>query len=271
MMKKITALIASVSLILSVSACDLKESSNKTEHLTLDCLVVDDSYESTDGSKKALYAFFTVNAGGENMEVDSKYMELTVNDANTYTSEIIPSAFCKFAPNYYYGGYIEHVYVGESKKLAATFLVPNGDLEKGKKIIFSDSQIPEISELTVSTNDIIHTDTDEEVCKIADPEGYAVIREKYNEASVEVAEQVKSLINDRYWEAYVNPMSYKVTFTAPNNFTVATRLGENGGTYSVRNGYIVCTYESNGGTVEIPYEIKEQGVEMDLGEAFRIN
>lgn len=271
MMKKITALMAAVVLILTISACGSEKSSNKTEHLTLDCLIADDSYESSDGSKQALYAFFTVNAGTENMEMDSKYMEMIVNESNTYTSEIIPSTFCKFAPNYYYGGYIEHVYVGESKKLVATFLVPSGDLEKGKKITFADSQLPEISELTASTNDIIHTDTDEEVCKIADPEGYAVIREKYNEASAEVTEQVKSLLNDRYWEAYVNPISYRVTFTAPNNFSVATRFGENGGTYFVRNGYIVCTYESNGGTVEIPYEIKEQGAELDLGEAFRIN
>lgn len=99
------ALIAAVVLILAISACV----SNKTEHLTLDCLVSDDSYVSSDGSKQGLYAFFAVNAG-ENPEMDSKYMELTVNESNTYTSEIITSTFCKFVPNYYYSGYIEHVH-----------------------------------------------------------------------------------------------------------------------------------------------------------------
>ena len=91
------------------------------------------------------------------------------------------------------------------------------------------------------------------------------------EAPAEVQEQVSSLINGRYWEAYVNPTSYRVEFTEPNNFVVKTSFGSNGGTYSVRNGYIFCTYSTNNATIKIPYEIMEQGVSMDLGETFRSN
>ena len=270
-------------LMLSLCACNQssgdkaerkseKQSVTQTDTITLEHIVVDDSYRDSDNSpRRAVYAFFSINAESENIQFDSKYMDITINEKNKYSSEILPGSLCEYAPNYYYGGYIEDAYVGESKKLVATFLIPEGDLKPGKKIEFADSQLEDIDELLVYTDDIVHVNGDDEACKIADPDGYAEIQKKYEEASPEVTAQVQSMITDCYWEAYVNPSWYRVEFTAPNNFCVITSISENGGTYSVRNGYIFCTYDSNGTTIEIPYEITPEGVTMDLGEAFRIN
>ena len=56
-----------------------------------------------------------------------------------------------------------------------------------------------------------------------------------------------------------------------NSFEVRTSVGiTNQGTYSVRNGYIFCTYASNGNTIRIPYEIVNGDVEMDVTEAFDV-
>jgi len=279
-MKKIFSLLLVLTIVLSLCACGNvdnavtqveEKATTQTENLTLEQIVVDDSYRDKDNSpRRAVYAFFTLNPKSKNIDFDSK-IDITINEANTYTSEVLPGSMCKYAPNYYYGGYIETAYVGEEKKFVATFLIPEGDLASGKQITFADSGIEEINKIKISTDEIIHVNGDEEACKKADPEGYAEMQKKYEEASPELTAQVQSLINDRYWEAYVNPSWYRVEFTAPNNFSVETTFGTNGGTYSVRNGYIFCTYDSNGETIEIPYEIEEQGVTMDLAETFRIN
>lgn len=270
-MKK-TAILLLVCLAVSLCGCgNSSKSVKETDDLILDGLIVDDTYRDKDNSpRRAVYAFFTLNSKSENIKFDSK-LDIIIGEANTYTAEILPHSLCEYAPNYYYGGYLETAYVGESKKLAATFLIPEGDLESGKQVTFSDSDIESMSKLILSTDDIVHVNGDDEACKSVDPEGYEEIKQKFEEASAETSALVQSLINDRYWEAYVNPSSYRVEFSYPRNFSVITQFGENGGTYSVRNGYIFCTYSSNGATIKIPYEIKDEGVTMDLGEAFRIN
>lgn len=275
-MKKIFIFILAITFCLSLCSCDSApkepEVIKETDGLVLENLVVDDSYRDSDNSpRRAVYAFFTINANLKNIEFDSKYMDIIINETNTYTSEVLPGALCAFAPNYLYTGYIETAYIGESKNLVATFLIPEGDLVAGRQIKFNDSQIEGISNLCMFTDDIIHVNGDAEACKVADPEGYAETAKKYEEASPEMTEKVRTLINGRYWEGYVNPTWYRVEFASPNNFSVTTSLGTNSGTYSVRNGYIFCTYKSNGNTIKIPYEIKEQGVTMDLAETFRIS
>ncbi len=279
-MKKLLSLALAILMVCTFCACgdekavepEKPKTVTSTENFKLDGLYVDDSYRDSDNSpRRALYMFFTIDAKSQNIDIDSKYMDITIGDTNTYSSEVIPSKFCTYAPNIYYGGYIENVYVGESKKVATVFLVPEGDLVEGKDITIKDSQIPGIEEVRFSTSDIVHLEGDESICEQVDPEGCAEIREKFEPASAEVEAQVKNLINGYYWEAYVNPTWYEVEFSAPNNFVVKTSLGENGGTYSVRKGYIFCTYSSNGVTVEIPYEIVSGDVQLDLGEAFAIN
>ncbi len=279
-MKKIITLFLTVALSASICSCgNVSKNENEpknaeaikqTETITLDNIVVDDSYREKDNSPiRAVYAFFTVTSNSENIKFDSK-IDVTINETNTYNAEVLRNTLCAYAPNYYYSGYLETAYVGESKKLATTFLIPEGDLTAGKKITFSDSGIEDMNKLVVFTDDIVHVNGDDEACKVVDAKGYEEIKKKDEEASPELTQQVQSLINGRYWKAYVNPSWYNIEFSAPNNFILKTDLGENGGTYSVRNGYIFCTYDSNGVTVKIPYEIKEQGVSMDLAEAFSI-
>ena len=83
---------------------------------------------------------------------------------------------------------------------------------------------------------------------------------------------VKNQINVYYWTCYVNSTTYELEFWADNNFEVRTSLGtSNSGTYSVRNGYIFCTYPDTGFTVEVPYEITDEGFDLDIIAAFDVN
>lgn len=255
---------------LSLCACGNTKTVKQTENLILEQLIVDDTYSDKDNSsRRALYAFFSLNPNA-NIKFDCQ-MDLMVDDINTYHSELLPSTLCTYAPNYYYSKYLEDAYVGDTQKFVVTFLVPEGDLTTGKQLKFSDSEIEEIGDIIVFTDDITHVNGDDEAAKLADPDGYAEIMNKFEDAPFDVQENVASLINGRYWQAYVNPTTYTVEFDAPNNFVVKTAFGSNGGTYSVKNGYIFCTYSSNNTTIKIPYEITEQGVYMDLAETFRIN
>ena len=60
-------------------------------------------------------------------------------------------------------------------------------------------------------------------------------------------------------------------FWAKDNFEVRTSLGTSStGTYSVRNGYIFCTYPDTGYTVEVPYEIVGGEIDLDIIGAFDV-
>ncbi len=39
----------------------------------------------------------------------------------------------------------------------------------------------------------------------------------------------------------------------------------------MRNGYIFCTYPDTGFTVEVPYEITDEGFDLDIIAAFDVN
>lgn len=249
---------------------DLKSEIKQTDTVTLDAVVVNDSYRDKDNSSlRAVYAFFTIKPES-NIKFTSKF-DAIVNTTNTYMSEVLPLSLCKYAPNYCYSGYLKNGYVGETNKMVATFLIPEGDLTEGKKIRFSDDHIEDLNELSISTDSIIHVNSDKEACKIADPEGCAEREKAYADATAERAKEVKSLINGYYWECYVNSTSYKVEFSAPNTFVVTTSIVENSGSYSVKNNYIFCTYDSNGRTIEIPYELENGDISIDLVEAFDMN
>ncbi len=82
---------------------------------------------------------------------------------------------------------------------------------------------------------------------------------------------MKELINGYYWQFYVNSTAYELEFWAENNFEVRTSLGtSNSGTYSVRNGYLFCTYPDTGYTIEIPYEFADGDISLDLTDAFDV-
>ena len=244
-----------------------------TDYMTIDGICVDDSYQDEDGSPlKMVYLLYTLTAPEENLQIDSTYTTLTINDANSYESEHDPSApAIRYMPNYYYSSYIEAVYMGTSLQVAATFLIPEADLAPGRSITLSDSQIPDVDKIRLSTDDIEHFGSSKELAQAMDPDGYETVMVAYEEADAETTAQVKELINGYYWQFYVNNTAYELEFWAENNFEVRTSLGtSNSGTYSVRNGYLFCTYPDTGYTIEIPYEFADGDISLDLTDAFDV-
>lgn len=249
------------------------EKVTETELVTINAICVDDSYQDSDGSPlKMVYLLYTLTAKDTNLQIDSKYTKMTINDSNTYEADHFAdkAAAAKFMPNYYYSSYIEDVYVGTSLQVAATFKIPEGDLAAGRTITLSDTQIPDAEALLLSTDDIQHFSSGEELAAAMDPEGYAQILASREEADAETTSFVKSCLNGYYWSFYVNSISYEIEFWADNNFEVRTALGANSGTYSVRNGYIFCTYPDTGYVVEIPYEIVDGDVDLDVIAGFDV-
>lgn len=229
--------------------------------MTIDSVWVDDSYQDEDSSSlKMVYLFYTLEASDSNLKIDSKYTQMIIN-GNMYESDHFAdkAAVCKYTPNYYYGSYIRDVYVGESKKVVATFKIPEGDLEGGKEVKLQDSQIPGIDSITLYTDEFQHATASEEMAAMIDPEGFEAEMHAREEADSDTVKKVKKCLNGYYWTFYVNSTSYKVEFWEKNNFAVTTAFGTNEGTYSVRNGYVFCTYPDTGYTVEIPYSFDEAG------------
>ena len=120
---------------------------------------------------------------------------------------------------------------------------------------------------------IKHFNNVEELSSTMDSAGYEEIIAKREEADEATTNTVKSLINGYYWTFYTNSTAYEIEFWEDNNFEVRTNLGRGtqaDGTYSVRNGYIFCTYPDAENSIEIPYEIKDGNIEMDFITAFNV-
>lgn len=295
-MKKLTALALSLALTLSLAACGggtttqesgapagsaapeettpagSGETVTASGAISIDAIAVDDSWRDDEESPlRMVYLFYTVTAADTNLEADSVYTEMTINGSNTYESENYPGT-CDYLSSYYYSSYIEDVFMGTSLKVACTFQIPEADLAAGRSITFTDHNYPEMDDLSMSTDDIQHFDGVEAMAEAIDPEGYQAELEKRAEADPERTEMVKNQINGYYWTCYVNSTTYELEFWADNNFEVRTSLGtSNSGTYSVRNGYIFCTYPDTGFTVEVPYEITDEGFDLDIIAAFDVN
>lgn len=241
--------------------------------ITINGICVDDSFVDDDGSPlKMVYLFYTISAEDTNLNIDSKYTKMYIG-SNEYESDHFAdaAAACKYAPNYYYSSYIEDVYVGSSLNVVATFYIPEGDLGGGKTVTFQDSQIPGIGSVSLSTDEFLHFGSPDEIAMAMDPEGYEQSMYAREEADATTTRQVQNMLNGYYWSFYVNYTSYKLEFWATNNFSVTTSLGTtSSGTYSVRNGYIFCTYPDTGYTVEIPYEIVNGELELDTIAGFDV-
>ena len=286
-MKKLATLLAAAALMLSLAACgngagtpsSAEPEANEpetvgNEYITINGICVDDSYQDDEGSPlKLVYVFYTLSATGENLQIDSNYMDLTAESGNAYESAYYPddASACDFTPNYYYSSYIEDVYTGTSIQVASTFKIPEGDLAAGRTITLSDSQLPDMEGLSLSTDLVRRFADQEEMAQAMDPEGYAAEMDRRAEADADTAEEVKSLVNGYYWSFYINSITYELEFWAEDNFEVRTSLGTSGtGTYSVRNGYIFCTYPDTGYTVEVPYEIVDGEIDLDTIAAFDV-
>lgn len=293
-MKKVIALLIALAMVFALCACGNNPTTNQaddsdfttantpaaptnvseTRYMKIHGICVDDSYVDDDSPVlKMVYLFYTLTANESNLEIDSKYTDMIINGINTYKSDNFSSsaAACKYTSSYYYSSYIENVYLGSSIKVIATFKIPEGDLAPGKTITFSDYQIPGIDAILMSTDDIQHFSSAEKIAEAMDPAGYATEMKARETAPSSTTTAVQNAINGYYWSFYVNSTAYEVEFWAPNNFEVRTAFGSNQGTYSVKNGYIFCTYPSNGYTVEIPYTLSNGQIDLDIVDAFDVH
>lgn len=242
----------------------------ETNYMKIDGLYVDNSYVDEDNDNlKLLYLFYTISTDDKNLQISSNGLTLSIDDTNTYNSDIYKGA-CKYMSSYYYKSTIEDVYVGSTVKTVSTFKVPKGDLAAGKSISLKSSSIPDAENILIPTDDIVFCDSAEEIAKETDPKGYEEEVKKREDADKETVAKVKKAINGYWWKFYISPTSYKLEFFKPDKFELTTGLGTNSGTYSVRNGYIYCEYSSNGYIVEIPYTFGDKGIELDVTAAFSV-
>lgn len=242
----------------------------ETDYMTIDGVYVDNSYSTKDNENmRFLYIFYTAHTKDQNLKIDSKSMNLKINDSNTYKA-VRSKRESRYLRNYYNGAYLKDVYVGEEVKFVETFEVPEGDLEAGRNISISKSQIPDADKVRLTTDEIIFCDSPEEVAEKADPEGYEEEMWALEDADNEVVAAVKEEINGYQWDVNANNMKYQIEFWEPNEYELRTSFNTSGGTYEVKNGYIICTNDIDG-KIEIPFTYENGEVKVDVISAFDFN
>ena len=160
--------------------------------------------------------------------------------------------------------------------MVSTFLVPYAEFEADGIITVHPYGIPYEEILTLSNKDVQFFDSADDLAQTVDPEGYAEIMALHEPADAQTCAKVKAAINGYYWSFYVNSISYEIEFWAPNNFKVCATIGGisnggNSGTYTIQNGYIVCTYDGSGTTIEIPYSWGANDIDLALTDAFDVH
>lgn len=248
--------------------------SGESAHCKIDGIYVDNGFEDADHpNMKMVYVCYSVFTNDQNLSVSSKYSELTFESGNTYSSETYFKSCCDWIPSYYSSDYLEDIYMGESLKVVSTFKVPMAEFDNGERIDVCPYGIPRDEELYYRADQVQFFDSADALAQAADPEGYARIQALHEPADAQTVNQVKNAMNGYYWSFYVNSTSYEIEFYAPNRFQVRVRaLGvNNGGTYEVQKGFVVCTYDSNGSVVEIPYSWKNNDIDLNLTDAFDVN
>ncbi len=241
-----------------------------TDYVSLEGIYVDSSYVDDKNDKlKRVYVFYTAHTDAENLKISSKSSKMVINGVNEYTSERFSNSWSWFL-NYYYSGYIKDVYVGDQVKTLSTFKIPEGELAEGRDIALSLYGIPDSDKLKVSTDDIIFCDSEEAISELVDPEGYETAKHNYEDADDETTAKVKAAINGYQWDFITNSTSYQIEFFDPNEFELRALSIANGGTYEVKNGFVICTYE-NGLQVQIPYTWGENDIDLDVVKAFDVN
>ena len=267
---------AEFSLVNSTAGEDgvISAGSQESGQISIDAICADDSYRDGDNSPlRKVYLFYTLTPGNTNLSIDSKTY-VKVNNANEYQSSSDSEAM-KYIKNYYNSVNLETVYVGTSQKVLACFTIPEGDLTAGKALTFRDSQIPAIENIHLTTDDIQHFNGIEEIAAAVDPEGYKEKIYLREEADADLTQKVVNAVSGMRYSCsisyYVSSIRYSIEFSSDKRFTVETSFSGTGGdgTYSVRNGYIFCTYDSTGYTIEIPYNFNDDGsIYLDVIYAF---
>ena len=288
-MRKILTVLIATAMALSLCACSSTAKENadnssasaststnsassvklESTYVDIDGIYVDDSYkDKKSDALKLVYVFYTVHTSDKNIEAYSKDLKMAIG-SNEYTSSHYGKA-CQYMPNYYYSNYIKKVYVGEEFKVVDTFAVPEGDLTEGKEIVLSATRYPDLETITLSTSDIKHSSSQENIATDIDPEGFALALKAFDPADEETAAPVQSALNGDRWDFYVNKTSYRIEFFEPNIFELQKPI-RNAGTYEVFNGYVHLTYDSNGATVDIPYGWKDDGdIDLKIADGFDI-
>jgi len=243
----------------------------ETDYVTLEGIYVNNSYVDKNNEKlKSVYVFYTAHTDSENLKISSKSSKIVINNINEYTSSRFANTW-RYFPNYYYSDYIKDVYVGDQVKAISSFKIPEGELKEGREISLSLYGIPDSDKLKVSTDDIISCDSLEAISELIDPEGFKTAQYNYEDADAETSKKVKASINGYEWSFLTNSTSYHIEFFNPNKFELRALTITNGGTYEVKNGFLVCTYE-NGLQVEIPYTWKDNNdIDLDVIKAFDVN
>ena len=239
----------------------------ETDYMTIEGLYVDNSYSTEDNENiRFLYVCYTAHTKAENLSIDCKSMKLTVNDVNTYKAARSKKEI-RYMRNYYNGAYLKKVNIGDEVKFVETFEIPRAELEPGRSIRISKSQIPDSDKIRLRTDDIVFLDSPEKVAETVDPEGYEKEKWALEDADDEVTSAVKNEINGYQWEVNVDKFKYVIEFWEPNNYELRTSFNTSGGTYVVKNGYIICTNDI-GGTIEVPFTYEGGRVKVDSISAF---
>lgn len=302
-MKKALSLILVLALILSLTACGGTEAApetapetteapvetttapvettvpapvfvTETAHCTLDGIYVDSSFaDENNPNLKMVYVLYTAFTNDKNLKISSKLSKMNFETGNSYSSESFGKACDSYMPSYYSSNYLEEIYIGSSLKVMSIFQVPEAEFSASEVITVVPYGLPEGEELKVSAADVKFFDSPNALAEAADPEGYAQAMLAYEPADAETAAKVKKAINGYYWSFYVNSTSYEIEFYSPDKFEVRVKAFgvNNGGKYEVRNGYIICTYDSNGAVVEIPWSWGENDIELDVTSAFSVD
>ena len=239
----------------------------ETDYMTVDGLYVDNSYSTSDNENmRFLYIVYTAHTNAENLKIDCKSMTVTVNDTNSYNA-VRSKRQVRYMRNYYNAAYLKEVNMGDSVKFVETFEIPKAELEAGRSIRIAKSQIPDSEKIRLSTDQIVFCDSPEEIAQKVDPEGYEKETWALQDADGEVVAAVKNEINGYQWEVSANSITYVIEFWEPDNYEVRTSFSTSGGTYVVKNGYIVCTNDI-GGVIEVPFTYENGTVKVDTIAAF---
>lgn len=287
-MRKIVALLLALTMVFALCGCGgekesvkdtkdkiidefVEEEPNVTQnnYFALDAICVDDSYHYDNEVLRKVYLFFTLTAKETNLETDSKYIYLKINDMNEYESYLTITEKTLFQ-SYYHSQYIEHVYMGQTLKVFTTFEIPEADLAPGRKITIRDNHIPQIEEITFSTDLIQHFNSPEEMAMAVDSEGYEKLQQMREEADAETTAKVyEQIVNKKFFSYSTSSgINVSVTFRADDRCEIALGPMSNGASYSIRKGFIFIYPDANTDTVyEISYTLDENGViSMDVAE-----
>lgn len=242
-----------------------EQSVTKTDSVKLEGLYVDDGYKSeTDADYRLVYVPLEVTANKKALDVWASDMTMTIGD-HEYESEYIEGAN-SFMRSYYYlsENGIKEIPTASSQKMLFTFEVHKDDLKKGREVTFASSNIDDMEKLKTDSDTIKHAESQNELAKAADPDGYAAEENARQDADAETVEKVRAALNGYYF--YYPSIQMRIEFFAPNSYTM-TFCGKSGsGTYEVKNGYI--TLDAGSGITAYPWSWQEDGsidVDMNTG------